>query len=263
VVLAEDLTRDLRRRPNVSIEAIDFPVPWLTTEQMVEVDRAMIEDLGIELIQMMENAGRCLAHLARERFFDGDPTCKTVVVLAGTGGNGGGALVCARRLAGWGAEVEVRLSRSEDSFASIPGHQLAILRKMGVPCGVAEHGVPSSSADLVIDGLIGYSLSGPPRGAAANLIHWANDQASPVVSLDVPSGIDAGAGQVFNPAIRATATLTLAVPKLGLKATDAEGYVGELYLADIGVPPSLYSGPSLALPEVGPLFAASDVVRLE
>jgi len=72
-------------------------VPYVTTAQMVEVDRAMIEDFGIELIQMMENAGRSLAHLARARFLSGDPRGKRVVALAGTGGNGGGALVCARR----------------------------------------------------------------------------------------------------------------------------------------------------------------------
>ena len=68
-------------------------VPYLTTEQMVEVDRAMVEDFRIDLIQMMENAGRNLAHLARIRFFDGDPRGKEVVVLAGTGGTGGRALV--------------------------------------------------------------------------------------------------------------------------------------------------------------------------
>jgi len=77
-------------------------IRYLTTDQMIEVDRAMIEDFKIELIQMMENAGRNLASLARERFLDGDPIGKRVVVLAGTGGNGGGALVAARRLHNWG-----------------------------------------------------------------------------------------------------------------------------------------------------------------
>ena len=247
----------------MSIRNCDSSMPWLTTEQMVEVDRLMIEDLGIELIQMIENAGRNLAHLARERFLGGDPTGKTVVVLAGTGGNGGGALVCARRLVGWGANVEVVLTRSDEAFASVPGHQLEILQKMGVQCRVARETYSPSSAHLVIDGLIGYSLDGSPRGAAADLIRWANDQESPVLSLDVPSGIDAGSGKVFEPAIHATATLTLALPKVGLRAAEAEGDVGELYLADIGVPPSLYTSPSLALPPVGPLFATGDVVRLK
>ena len=82
----------------MTIPKYPHSVPYLTTEQMIEVDRAMMEDFKIELIQMMENAGRNLAHLARERFLEGDPRSRKVVVLAGTGGNGGGALVCARRL---------------------------------------------------------------------------------------------------------------------------------------------------------------------
>ena len=247
----------------MTVETIDFSVPWLTTEQMVEVDRLMIEDLGVELIQMMENAGRNLALLARERFLGGDPTGKTVVVLAGSGGNGGGALVCARRLVGWGATVEVILSRSDDAFGSVPGHQLSILRKMDVWCHNAGEIDTSSSVDVVVDGLIGYSLQGSPRGTAVDLIRWANQQDSPVLSLDVPSGVDAGSGEIFDPAIRAAATLTLALPKAGLRTTDAEHLVGELYLADIGVPPSLYASPSLALPTVGPLFATGEIVRLK
>ena len=102
-------------------------IPDLTTEQMVEVDRAMIEDFEIELIQMMENAGRNLAHLARKRFLDGSPQGKHVVVLAGRGGNGGGAMVCARRLNNWGAVVEVRLTRELADFEGVPAHQLEIL----------------------------------------------------------------------------------------------------------------------------------------
>ena len=72
----------------MEIPWIEGEVPWLTTVQMVEVDRAMIEDFGIDLVRMMENAGRNLAHLARQRFLGDDPRDKTVVVLAGSGGNG-------------------------------------------------------------------------------------------------------------------------------------------------------------------------------
>ena len=86
---------------------LEGDVPYLTTEQMVEVDRAMIEDFDIDLTRMMENAGRNLAHLARERFLDGDPRGKSVLVLAGPGGNGGGVLVAARRLHGYGTVVGV------------------------------------------------------------------------------------------------------------------------------------------------------------
>ena len=91
---------------------IDKDILYLTTEQMIEVDRAMIEDSEIQLIQMMENAGRNLAHLARIRFLDGNPFGNYIIVLAGSGGNGDGALVAARRIQNYGAEVLDILSKS-------------------------------------------------------------------------------------------------------------------------------------------------------
>lgn len=245
----------------MTIPVYSAEVPYVTTAQMVEVDRAMIKDFHIELIQMMENAGRELAHLARARFLDGDPRGKRVVLLAGTGGNGGGALVCARRLHNWGAQAQVFVTRPDDDFTPIPKHQLDILRRMKAPIALADAIGSIETPALIIDGLIGYSLRGAPRGPAADLIRWANAQSAPILALDTPSGVDATTGTVFDPAIRATATMTLALPKKGLRAPDVEAYVGELYLADIGVPPELYAGPVLGL-TIGPIFAESDIVRL-
>ncbi len=236
-------------------------IPYLTTEQMIEVDRAMIEDYRIEPIQMMENAGRNLAHLAQVRFFDGNPTSKKVIVLAGTGGNGGGALVCARRLHNWGANVQVFVTKPDENFTPVPAHQLDILRRMQVPVEQAQAIGKVESADLIVDGVIGYNLKGAPRGPAADLIRWANAQDAPVLALDAPSGVDTTSGTVFDPTIQATATMTLALPKEGLRATGVQSCVGELYLADISVPPSLYAEPALAL-EVEHLFAESEIIRL-
>jgi NAD(P)H-hydrate epimerase len=236
-------------------------IPYLTTEQMVEVDRAMMHDYKIELIQMMENAGRNLAHLARERFFDGDPRGKTVVVLAGTGGNGGGALVCARRLHNYGAVVKVFTTKAGADFAPIPAHQLDILRRMHVSVALADSIYSEKHPDLIVDGVIGYSLKGAPRGAAGDLIRWANGQNSPILALDAPSGVDTTTGTVFDPAIKATATMTLALPKEGLRTAGVDDQVGELYLADISVPPDLYAEPALSV-EVGHIFAQNDIIRL-
>lgn len=232
----------------------------LTTTQMIEVDRAMVEDLHIDLIQMMENAGRHLADLARSRFLAGDPRGKRVVVLAGTGGNGGGALVAARRLHGWGAEVRVVVTADDAAFTPVPAHQLDIIRRMDV--AVNRHQpLEDHEADLVLDGVIGYSLRGAPRGEAAAVIRWAGGQSAPILALDVPSGVDASNGVIHDPAIRAAATLTLALPKAGLLADSVAENVGELYVADIGVPPSLYGGPDLGL-AVGPIFARAEIVRI-
>ena len=238
-------------------------IPYLSTTQMIEVDRAMIEDYHIELVQMMENAGRNLAHLARMRFLDGNPAGRMVVVLAGSGGNGGGAMVCGRRLHNWGAYVQVFLTKSPQALSGVPAHQLDVLRRMGVPVAQTKPEAADGKIDLIVDGLIGYSLSGAPRGTVADLIRWANDrqaQGTPILALDTPSGVDAGTGTVLPPAIRATATLTLALPKEGLRATETEHYVGELYLADISVPPDLYAD-RLGV-QVDHLFAQDEIVRL-
>jgi NAD(P)H-hydrate epimerase len=240
-------------------------IPYLTTDQMREVDRAMIEDYHIELIQMMENAGRNLAHLARVRFLDGDPRERTVVVLVGIGGNGGGGLVSARRLHNWGARVRVITTHPDDQYKGILAHQLDILRKMGVSIiwadQITDQDVDDYPVDLIVDAIIGYSLSGAPRGTAAKMISWANLQRSPILSLDTPSGLDTSTGRVVEPVIRATATLTLALPKDGLRKPGKEDIVGELYLADISIPPGLYAGPGLEL-SVGPIFAQNEVIRL-
>ena len=245
---------------------MDYPifpheVPYLTTDQMIEVDRAMVDDFRIELIQMMENAGRNLAHLARTRFLDGDPVGKSVVVIAGTGGNGGGALVAARRLFNWGAKVQVVLARPAEKFNSIPAHQLSILQRMQVPIYPSTAISDVTPPELVLDGLIGYSLRGAPYGSTAELIQWVNALDVPVLSLDVPSGVDAATGTVFDPAIRATGTMTLALPKEGLRTSEVEKQIGELYLADISVPPGLYAEPALGI-SIGPLFAQDDIIRL-
>jgi NAD(P)H-hydrate epimerase len=118
------------------------------------------------------------------------------------------------------------------------------------------------SPELIVDGLIGYRLQGAPHGTVADLIRWANAQAAPILALDVPSGVDGTTGTVLDPAIKATATMTLALPKAGLRARASRAQVGELYLADIGVPPSLYGEPALSL-HVEALFAEREILRLD
>jgi NAD(P)H-hydrate epimerase len=146
-------------------------------------------------------------------------------------------------------------------LGEVPRHQHSILERMGLEADAAGHEIELPDSDLVVDALIEYSLKGAPSGVAASLIRRANSQTAPVLSLDVPSGIDATAGTVYDPSVRATATMTLALPKEGLRMSEAREAVGELYLADISVPSSLYAGPKLGL-DVGPLFYGADVIRI-
>ena len=237
-------------------------IPSVTVAQMREVDRLMVEEMGISLLQMMENAGRMLATQARQLLGD-DIRGRHVVVLAGRGGNGGGGLVAARRLFNWGADVSVILGQDAGELQGVPAHQLAILRHMGVPVHGPERTGPAmsvlGSADLILDALIGYSLRGAPREPIASLIRAANTANPPVLALDLPSGLDGDSGEASEPTIRAAATLTLALPKVGLLQSAAQVWVGELYVADISVPEVVYRRLGLY---VGPIFAQADIVRM-
>ena len=245
----------------MSTSSLAENLPYVTKEQMVEVDRAMMQDYKVDLLQMMENAGRNLAYLARARFFSGDVSGKHIVVLAGTGGNGGGALVCARRLQNYGASVSIYVTKSIRAFSPDAALQLNILGRMRVPITVSGIALPPSDVVLTIDGLIGYSLEGPPKGEAAKLIRWANEHNAPILALDMPSGMEATTGKIHDPTIKAAATMTLALPKSGFRAGGVKDHVGELYLADISVPPALYQRMGLQ-PPVGHIFNKSDILKL-
>ena len=154
------------RFPEVSSDALEL----LNTEEMIEVDRLMTDVLKIELMQMMENAGRNLARLCVGRFLH-DPQNKHVLVMAGTGGNGGGALVAARRLHQWGANVSVFTTKPDEAYSGVPAHQLGILRRLGVEINhsVLPEAKSEASPKIILDGLIGYSLKGYPRGRTDDL----------------------------------------------------------------------------------------------
>jgi len=228
----------------------------LTTDQMIEVDRLMIEEWGITLIQMMENAGRNFAELARHQL-GGDVQNKRMVILCGTGNNGGGGMTAARHLHNWGANVQAILTGDVNRLKEIPARQWRILQKMGINYSSAE----LSSTELILDAMLGYGAKGNPRPPVADWIRIANESGLPILALDSPSGLDTTTGIPGSPCIQASATLTLALPKSGLLAPTAKPYVGDLYLADISVPPELYAAPSLGLMIVTP-FARETIVKL-
>lgn len=231
-------------------------VPTITTQQMREVDRLMIETFGIHLLQMMENAGRNLADLA-QTWLDGRVEDRPILILAGRGHNGGGGMVAARHLANRGADIQVVLPWEMNTYQGVPAHQLETLLAMGVSVMEAGDGWELPSADLILDALIGYGITGTPRGPVAALIQLANSHPAPILALDTPSGLQLDTGIPLQPTIQAQATLTLALPKQGL--LQAPSHVGRLFLADISVPPVLYDDLDLQLPSI---FAQSPILEL-
>lgn len=208
-------------------------VPAITTDQMREVDRIAIEETGPNLYQMMENAGRNLATLALDLLGDRWRTA-SIVVLAGTGGNGGGGICAARHLANRGARVMLCISDRE-RLGDVPRHQLHVFESTaGQQLERAQ--LADVRPDLILDALVGYTLQGAPRGTVQQLIGWANASGAPIAALDVPSGIDSTTAASPGDHIAARWTMTLALPKTGL----VPERTGGLYLADIGIPAAVY-----------------------
>jgi NAD(P)H-hydrate epimerase len=229
-------------------------VPAVTADQMREVDRIAVEDFGLGILQMMENAGRNLAlsvldMLGREEvpsqaaLGDGVPGERpAVAILAGSGGNGGGGLCCARHLHNRGVQVSVLLSKDPVELRGAAANQLGILRAAGVePVALVGADEVLRRSMVVVDALIGYSLRGAPRGRAAELIDRCNEHGGRVLSLDLPSGLDATTGDAPGVVVGPERTLTLALPKTGLRDVQ-----GDLYLADIGIPPQAYAALGLS-----------------
>jgi NAD(P)H-hydrate epimerase len=229
-----------------------LPVPAVTTTQMREVDRAAVEEFHLGLLQMMENAGRALAaHALLMRPFEG-----SITVVAGAGGNGGGVLCCARHLHNHGIPVQCVLDRPLDTLKGAARQQADILVASGLTLRVAEAGEEAvQRSSLIVDGLIGYGLQGEPRPAAAQLIEVCNRSRAIILSNDVPSGINATTGEAHGPHIHAARIVTLAAPKTGLA-----GLRGELYLADIGIPPEVFERVGIPFP---PPWEGHSWVRLE
>jgi NAD(P)H-hydrate epimerase len=221
------------------LTASGMQIPAVTADGMREIDRIAIEETGPNLFQMMENAGRTLAVQAIEVL---GPTWRErhVVVLAGAGGNGGGGICAARHLANRGADVTLVLAARLPPD-SVPAFQRHVYSGAGGR-EIDVDALRDERPELLIDALIGYGLSAPPHGITAELIAWANGSGTPILSLDVPSGVDATAGEPPGIVIQPRWTMTLALPKTGLRPDNC----GQLVLADIGIPAATFRRAGLA-----------------
>ena len=237
-------------------------IQFITDDQMKKVDQLMINKYKITLLQMMENASLQLARLSRVIF----PNKKKFLVLVGKGNNGGGGLGAARRLHSWGFEVAVLLACKRNEFKLIPKKQLEIIDNLDIEITESEDEFQKifdnySNDGVVIDALLGYSLKGNPREAYATLIRLANNSRLPIISLDIPSGVEGTKGEIISPAIKANATLTLALPKTGFLNRDVKQNIGRLFVADISVPPMLYSDLGLKVQKT--LFQKGSILEIK
>jgi ADP-dependent NAD(P)H-hydrate dehydratase / NAD(P)H-hydrate epimerase len=207
---------------------------------------------GIEPLQLMEVAGWQVARFV-DAFMDGVQN-KRVLVVAGSGNNGGDALAAARFLLQRGAIVNASVVPARDKNSLAARHTLTVQR-LGIPIADAPQGI-SGSADVLVDGLFGTGIRLPLRDPAPAIIEAMNAASRPIVAIDVPSGMDADTGLGGQAAVRAAATVTLAAPKAGLLGTPNAGRV---FVADIGMPPALFGADR---DNLAALYALGDLVEL-
>ena len=237
-------------------------IPSVTASQMAEVDRITIEEFHIPVDVLMENASRQIAAAARA-FLGGTVTGRRLVGLVGTGNNGGDTAGALRHLANWGARVCAEVAAPQEDQRESTRLQLGRLLlattwEVAIVHDASQNGFRDLEADLLIDGFLGYSAHGAPRETLAKLIDAANASRLPILAVDIPSGIDPDTGAVPGTAIRAAATVTLALPKPGLLVSEAHAWVGELLLADIGVPHAAFKRIGV---DTQRLFEQGDLVR--
>jgi NAD(P)H-hydrate epimerase len=228
---------------------------YLTADEMANADREAIEDYGIDVLALMENAGVATAQLSR-RMLGGDVHGDSICILVGRGNNGGDGLVAARHLHNWGADVRVIIAGERSDLRDVPAKQMAIVDKMGIP--VMGAGAGLGDARLLVDALLGYGSKGSPREPVAGAIRRANDSKVPVLAVDIPSGLDATTGEPGEPTMIAKATVTFGLPKTGFLNPRARPCIGELYLADISMPNRIYDAFSVATS----LFSKESLVRI-
>ena len=220
---------------------------YLTSEEVARLDAAAAE-CGVSTLQLMEVAGWQVARCAWQHLGGASP----VSVIAGYGNNGGDGLVAARHLATWGCGVQVLVLATELRVTGIiTGHVLSA-RNCGVEVIIdadpgAVRGVVARS-ELILDSILGTGLRSAPREPQAGAIRAINGSDVPVLSVDVPSGLDASTGEAFDPAVFAALTCTLTAMKRGLRRGDGPHQAGEIWVADIGMPSVAWSRAGLLQP---------------
>lgn len=208
-----------------------------TPVQMREIDRISIDKYGIPGILLMENAALRVAEESL-KLLEGTNGRKTAI-FAGKGNNGGDAFAVARHLFNRGIDVHVyTLCKAEDLPYDARINR-DIISRMGIP-EILVTDVDCiddlSYCDIIIDGIFGTGFRGKAEGLAAAVISLINKSEKPVLSIDVPSGLDSLTGRAEGACIKACRTVALGLPKLGMTIYPGLDMCGEIVVADIGIP---------------------------
>ena len=208
----------------------------VTAVEMRQIDQDTIEGVGIPGIVLMETAGSAIVRAIKQHY----PTCHRIGIFVGKGNNGGDGLVIARQLAHAGRDVHVFLVSPAESFTGEAEINLQIAKRLGLQIefyGNSET-LPTTlaSCELLVDAIFGTGLRDTVRGSIATVIKTLNNFSIPILSVDLPSGLDANTGHPLGTCVRADRTVTIGLPKRGLLVHPGAEFAGKLEVVDIGFP---------------------------
>ncbi len=211
----------------------------VSPKAMQLVDQKAIQRYGIPAIILMENAAITSASCILRMLKTGQ---RNVVIFCGEGNNGGDGFACARHLINHGLKVLVYFAGKTEKLSNEAKINYNILRKIGAK--ILKPKLPAlkkalNNADIIVDALLGIGIKGKVRQPIYDLIELINASKKPVLSLDVPSGLDATSGKVCGMAIKAKSTITFGLPKRGLLNPRAGMYIGKLTIGYISLPRQL------------------------
>jgi NAD(P)H-hydrate epimerase len=209
----------------------------VTAQQMREIDRITIEDYGIPSLVLMERAGLAVAKRAKDLCPN-----KKILILCGSGNNGGDGIVAARNLHNWGLNVNVVILSDENSLSPDCHKQYEIAKKMGLSMKfsteIKERDI--HGAGFIVDAIFGTGLNREVENKVAKVIRLINNYREMnrffVLSVDIPSGISSDTGAILEEAIKADFTVTFGLPKIGHFLYPGADYTGRLFIEDIGFP---------------------------
>ena len=241
----------------------------LSADQCREIDRRSTEEFGVSTLLLMENAGRAVARIAHgylanlleddssttspaylwmDNLATGSPVdlrpaaAARIAIVCGPGNNGGDGFAAARHLANWGFELDVFLSGDAEKISGDAAVNHSAVLKRGIAVHPAEgEGFRAAlkDADLIIDALLGTGLRGEVMDRAAAVIEEITSAGTPVIAVDIPSGLHSDTGEALGCAVAADITVTFGAAKPGHLLHPGSRHTGRLLVADIGIPTPL------------------------
>ncbi|MFN3740505.1 MAG: NAD(P)H-hydrate dehydratase [Thermodesulfovibrionales bacterium] len=213
----------------------------VTSEEMSLIDKRTAEEYGISPLTLMERAGKAVAQRIKESFKN-----RKVFIIAGPGNNGGDGMVAARYLRKAGFKVKVYLVFEEERLSPEAKIQLERLRKARIPLLITRDLNKEEFKDsIIVDAIFGTGLKREIAGELSKVIEKINSSGSPVVAVDIPSGVSSDDGSLMGKAVRANLTVTFGLPKRGHLLFPGAEHTGRLYIEDIGFPEELINSESI------------------